>query len=129
MKKRFLGYIHNFRGIAILFVVGGHILLSWPENEHPLAKDVLYSIWQNGTVLFVFIAGYLFQYLIGKYRTFDYWKKKLRYVILPYLLISGPAIIIRISSPHHLLVNSYQENFEYNIVLKIHLLLERKSVV
>ena len=89
----FLHFIHSFRGVAILFVVGGHILLDWKPGT--VSEKILDAIFQNGTVLFVFIAGYLFQHLSGKYDTLDYWKKKVQYVLLPYILISTPAIILR----------------------------------
>nr|WP_172656538.1 acyltransferase family protein [Catenovulum maritimum] len=48
----------------------------------------------NGSVLFVFIAGYLFQHLSVKYSPNKYYINKLKNVILPYLIISIPAIIV-----------------------------------
>ena len=44
--------------------------------------------------LFVFIAGYLFQHLTVKYRTKKYFAAKLKNVLLPYFLVSIPAIYI-----------------------------------
>jgi hypothetical protein len=47
----------------------------------------------NATAWFVFIAGYLFHYIEHKrFEFFGYLLKKARYVILPYLMLSVPAI-------------------------------------
>src|SRR5688500_16715744 len=94
VKKGFISYIHNFRGFAILFVVAGHVLLRWPDNS--LTHLFFRTFWENGTVLFVFIAGYLFQHLSRKFEYKDYLTKKLQNVILPYLIVSTPIIIFRL---------------------------------
>ena len=93
---KFLSYIHNLRGLAILFVVGVH--------AHGFDRDtsrVFNSIFDpsegNGTVLFLFIGGFLFQHLTHHH--FDYKKyieQKFKVIILPYLIISIPLIILRI---------------------------------
>ncbi|WKV12895.1 acyltransferase family protein [Marivirga harenae] len=93
-KKPFLDYIHNFRGLAIIFIVGIHSIISIPWEGFSIAKSLLVGVFNNGTVLFVFIAGFLFYYLC--HDTFDYFQylhKKLKYVIAPYLIISIPAIV------------------------------------
>lgn len=48
----------------------------------------------NGTIFFLFIAGYLFEYLSSGFRTFPYWTKKIRNVVIPYVVVSVPAIYI-----------------------------------
>ena len=76
----FLPYIHNFRGIAILYIVAFHCWSSFGWGNHLLEKTVWNSLIVYGTVLFVFIAGFLFQHLNGRVnRRFDfktYLKKK-----------------------------------------------------
>jgi len=89
-----LNYIHSFRGIAIVFIVLGHALyfqFDWSNNPElfNLLKDVL----SNGTVLFVFISGYLFKHLNGKYPLKTYYKTKFQNLVIPYLLLSIPAIV------------------------------------
>ncbi|MCB0774997.1 MAG: acyltransferase [Chitinophagaceae bacterium] len=93
-KRNFVNYIHNFRGLAIIFVVAGHLLLNWPEGS--TVYKWFRVVWENGTVLFIFIAGYLFQHLSARFSYPDYLKKKFRNVILPYLLVSIPIIIYRV---------------------------------
>ncbi len=76
----FLPYLHNFRGIAILYIVAFHCWSSFGWGSHDLEKQVWNSLIVYGTVLFVFIAGFLFQHLSGRAnRSFSfsvYLKKK-----------------------------------------------------
>lgn len=90
----FLGYIHYFRALAIFFIISGHSIdaFSWDGSED--IEKILRIFFSNGSVLFVFIAGYLFQHLSGKYETIKYYKSKLNNVLCPYFLISIPAIYI-----------------------------------
>ncbi|HYF67520.1 MAG TPA: acyltransferase [Ohtaekwangia sp.] len=93
-KRDFLTYIHYFRGLAILFIVGLHVcvMLNWGERQ--FERKILIVLFNNGTVLFVFIAGFLFFYLYqNRFEYLDYLKKKFLYVIIPYLIVSIPALI------------------------------------
>lgn len=95
----FLRYIHNFRAIAILFIIAGHCTwgLTWGNYKYPLFKNLFVIIFMNGTVLFVFIAGFLFQHLSSKFSFKKYLSKKFKFVILPYILCSIPAIGVKLS--------------------------------
>ncbi|MEX2335732.1 MAG: acyltransferase [Fulvivirga sp.] len=93
-KEEYLNYIHLFRGFAILVIVGIHCRISFGWPEQSLSKDILITLLDNGTVLFVFIAGFLFQYLRGKYDYTSYLQRKAKYVIIPYILVSIPAIAL-----------------------------------
>lgn len=94
-KKRegFLNYINNFRGIAILFIIAGHCLQPFYNDMSSVLKIILQVLLQDGTVLFVFIAGYLFQHLSNKYVFSQYIKTKIKNVLLPYIIVSIPALI------------------------------------
>jgi hypothetical protein len=92
-KKDFLNYIHYFRGLAILFILGLHICISLTWGDNQVERKMLVVLFNNGTILFVFISGFLFYHL--NQSTFDYKRyltKKFQYVILPYLIVSIPAI-------------------------------------
>ena len=92
--KKFLHYIHYFRGIAILFIVGLHACISLKWGEAILQRKLAWVLFNNGTILFVFISGYLFYHLSkDKFDYFEYLKKKFLYVIFPYLIVSVPALI------------------------------------
>ena len=92
----FLGYIHYFRALAITFIVAGHSIdaLVWNNED---VERLIRIFLSNGSVLFVFIAGYLFQHLSNKLRGMRYFSSKVKNVILPYFLISIPAIIISVT--------------------------------
>jgi peptidoglycan/LPS O-acetylase OafA/YrhL len=100
--SKFLSYILNLRGIAILVVVGVHArgnLSDWSAHEtaHDFLSTFLDAREGNGTVMFIFIGGFLFQYLTHQnFEFMKYLEKKFMYVILPYLLISIPIIAFRI---------------------------------
>jgi surface polysaccharide O-acyltransferase-like enzyme len=100
-RHGFLNHIHTFRGIAIFSVVLTHCLVvlnsifDWGTAK-PLYVAVS-VLGANGTTLFVLIAGYLFQHLADGYKFSTYFRRKLRYVILPYLFMSLPIIVIHLS--------------------------------
>jgi len=90
----YLGYIHYFRALAIFFIVAGHSIdiFTWENSEN--IEKILRVYISNGSVLFVFIAGYLFQHLSHKYEIKKYYKSKFKNVLVPYFLISIPAIFV-----------------------------------
>lgn len=104
--SRYLNYIHNLRGLAILFVVGVHAggyNSDWKSN--PEVRQFLQAFFDpsegNGTVLFLFIGGFLFQYLSAN--SFSYGKfleQKFFNVILPYIVISIPLIVLRMNTAY-----------------------------
>lgn len=94
--KDFLNYIHLFRGLAIVVIVGIHCRISLPwSHDHVLSKAIFTTVLDNGTVLFVFIAGFLFQYLKPKYQFLDYIKRKLKFVLMPYIIVSIPILVYK----------------------------------
>lgn len=100
----FLSYIHRLRGVAILFVVGVHArggISDWltHESSHRFAVTLFDAHEGNGTVMFLFIGGFLFQHLNQRgFLLKKYLANKFKLIILPYILISIPLIIWRIKS-------------------------------
>ena len=100
--SKFLSYILNLRGAAIFIVVGVHArgnISDW--TSHVAAHDFFAAFFDtregNGTIIFIFIGGFLFQHISHTYFDFKkYLEKKFMYVILPYILISIPIIAFRI---------------------------------
>lgn len=92
-RAGFLPHVHAFRGVAIIAVVLAHVrfLADWPEADTAYTH-ALRSVLEGGTVLFVFIAGLLFQRQARKFRYGDYLRRKVERVILPYLVCSLPAL-------------------------------------
>ena len=117
-KKGFLLYIHSFRGIAIVLIVASHILAQ--DTESSIFYNVLSALFLNSTLFFVFISGFLFQHLSYKYEVRTYWKKKFQTIILPYLVISVPAILLRLHNNYVPFTVSDDLHFQnWNVLLKI----------
>jgi probable poly-beta-1,6-N-acetyl-D-glucosamine export protein len=94
VKKDFLSYIHNYRGLAILLILCNHCrtAFAWPKDS--VVNDFLTFSVDSPTILFVFISGFLFQHLNSeKFEYGSYLKKKTMYVMLPYVLVSIPALL------------------------------------
>lgn len=92
--EHYLGHVHNFRGFAIVLIIFTHCISVFDWSDSPVLAEVLKRAVANGTILFLFIAGYLFQHLSDRYRVGDYLSKKARFVVLPYLIVSLPALIL-----------------------------------
>ena len=104
-KKMYLD-IHYLRGLAILFIVWGHLRASlylqgkvsfdetWVIFEHYRAIIV-----DGGTPLFVFISGFLFSkiYVEKNINYFDFFIKKAKTVLLPFLLVTTPFVLYSVS--------------------------------
>jgi peptidoglycan/LPS O-acetylase OafA/YrhL len=99
----YLQDVHMFRAVAIVAVVGTHLDLDWPPG---FASRMAESLITNGTVLFIFIAGLLFQHRSRTFAYLNYLKTKLLNVIVPYFVSSMPALVYQyvrhlgIYSPH-----------------------------
>jgi surface polysaccharide O-acyltransferase-like enzyme len=89
----FLRYIHNFRGAAILLVAAAHCVALFDWEGQRWAENLLRSVSQASTILFVFVAGFLFQYLSGRFEYRRYLKSKLQNVISPYFFCSIPILV------------------------------------
>jgi len=89
--------VHNFRAFAILGVVGAHSLQNFYWEENSLLFQALDTLFNQSTIWFAFIAGYLFQALSARYSTKKYYGKKLSNVITPYLICSIPALAASIA--------------------------------
>ena len=104
-----LHYINIFRATAIFFIVAVHALhvFSWPEGS--LTKQFLDVLLNNGSIFFIFISGYLFQHLSVNFITSKYYLTKLKNVVLPYVVISTPAIVyfVFFSQRSHLAASFY----------------------
>ena len=94
----FLSYIHSFRAVAILFIVAGHCVALFDWQGREVMERLFRSVFQNGTVLFVFVAGFLFQHLSERFEYRRYLKSKLLNVILPYVVVSIPMLALQMAT-------------------------------
>ncbi|MES2429823.1 MAG: acyltransferase [Bacteroidota bacterium] len=93
-KPPFLGYLHSFRGFAIINIVAIHASVFagyvfsksfGPLNPIAIANELLFH---NSTIYFAVISGMLFSAVLNKkgYKTFFF--SKFKYVFLPYLFFT-----------------------------------------
>lgn len=87
-----ISYIHYLRGIAAFFIVAIHYNLFASDNL-VLGRVFKYFLLE-WTAIFVMISGFLFQHLLNRYEFNKFMLSKLKNVILPYIIISIPAILI-----------------------------------
>ncbi len=76
-----------------MYIIIIHTISAFSWEKNPDIERVLNILLNNGSILFVFIGGYLFQHLSFKYKYKKYLTTKFRFVVLPYLVCSVPAII------------------------------------
>ena len=88
--RRDTHYIHAMRSVAIMMVIGPHAQQVMTDNSGILE----YVSFRHVNVMFIFVAGYLFQYLLQGFSYGNYLKIKARTVVLPYLIVSIPATCI-----------------------------------
>ena len=87
-------HIQLFRAVAITLVVCTHIVPSLDWTATPLLGRAIEGLAHHSSIYFVFIAGYLFQHLSNRFAYRSYLKRKLVTVIVPYCLLSIPALVI-----------------------------------
>lgn len=87
-----LSYLHSFRAIALLLVVGGHCAyqFSWPAVS--VTRDALVDALEDASVLFVFVSGFLFHHLMRDFRYGALMESKFKTLVIPYLIVSIPAV-------------------------------------
>lgn len=92
--RQFQQHIHVFRAVAIMLIVCAHSLPTFDWTDHPWFFQVMDGIANESSIYFFFIAGYLFQHLSYRFNFGRYFRQKIKTVILPYLILSIPAIVI-----------------------------------
>jgi surface polysaccharide O-acyltransferase-like enzyme len=93
-RNEYQQHIHAFRGIAIIFIVFAHTIPSLNWSTWPRTGMLIDAVTNESSIYFIFIAGYLFQHLSARFEYRRYLKRKIQTVILPYLLLSIPALYV-----------------------------------
>lgn len=98
-SSSFLPGLHAFRALAVWLVVGQHAawILPWPPNSQ--AREILADVVDNSTVLFVFLSGFLFAHLRGRYSYLGFLRRRLTTVVIPYVFVVTPAAVVAVLSP------------------------------
>ena len=114
-KSAFLGYLHAFRGVAILVIMGAH---AWSGlgfmsglQEHDPDYIWLYAtteaLFHGGTLFFALISGILVTRVLRGMPWKAFYRNKFRHVIVPYVFtstlltaIAWPEILAWAESQH-----------------------------
>lgn len=109
MKARFRYSLENFRGVAIVFVMLSHIMSIQNMGK---VGNIFYYFVGDATAWFVFISGYLFYYLeAAKFDYPNYLWKKAKFVVLPYVILSVPAIFFWMYNSQYVLYGLTPSSF------------------
>lgn len=93
-KEGNLAYMTYFRGFAIIMIVMVHCVTCFFDSKD-LLYPYTYSFFVHSTNIFLFISGFLFEYLQYKKYTYGaFIKKKVNRLIVPYLFWAFPVAIL-----------------------------------
>ena len=100
----FLGYLHSFRGFAIINIVIIHSVVAAlvggnamdMSNPIALIDEVLFH---DSTLYFAIISGLLFTAVLKKKGYKRFYRNKLQYVLLPYLFITVISVPLKFLDP------------------------------
>jgi peptidoglycan/LPS O-acetylase OafA/YrhL len=90
---QFLQNVHRFRSLAIIGIATAHVLHNFTWAADDLRFRAINCLANESSIWFFFIAGFLFQHLSHRFEYSTYLAKKAQYVVLPYLIVSIPALI------------------------------------
>jgi len=95
-----LSYMTFFRGFAIIMIVMVHCTTRYLDKDNTLYPYVL-QFFVHSTNIFLFISGFLFEYLLyKKYPYSVFIGKKIRRLIIPYLFWSIPVVLAFLLALH-----------------------------
>ena len=105
MQER-LDYIDYFRAISMIGIVGGHAFC-WGTGAVYLTNWFIYGA---AAYYFVFIAGFLFQNNSHKFEIKSFFKKKIIFILIPYLIYTIPVATLYA-------INHVKDTIYYNLDL------------
>ena len=110
--RSFIAHLHAFRGIAIILIVGTHAFVTanfWLGTGGKMKPDkllmsVIELVFHNSTIFFALISGLLFSTVLHGRGWTRFFRSKLLYAIVPYVLFSVPFTYF-----HWTFRNGYEE--------------------
>lgn len=122
-NPNFLGYLHSFRGLAILIIVLGHAVVAafigaygaFDETAPILMVSEIF--YHDSTLYFAIISGLLFSKVLKPKGYYRFYKNKLKHIVLPYLVVTLVLTLIKIKFYY---VYGFQESivFYFSNVIK-----------
>lgn len=96
-SRPYHAHVHRLRGIAILGVVSMHVVDALGGFPPGLGQWVLRLLLGDGSPIFLVISGFLFRETLRTYRYRSLLRRKVRNLLIPYLVISTPALVIYVA--------------------------------
>ena len=96
----FIGYLHSFRGFAIINIVLIHavvaVWLALGRPEANLIMTIADILFHDSTLYFAVISGILFT-LVLKHKGYPkFYMSKLKFIIIPYVFISIILVLFKV---------------------------------
>jgi len=111
MKNNYLNSFNYLRAIAIVMIVSGHSINLSGFKIDTIPEKVFANLILGGSHIFLFISGFLFHHIYFKDFSYqNFIKKKIRFVLFPYLFLSIIPIlyyVVTSTGPH---LNNYNSN-------------------
>jgi len=93
--KEYYHHIHLMRGFASAWIVATHAT-SMPFSiarqdgaYFPLAYEIRELLFHNSTIFFALISGLVYALILHKKSSWDFYRNKIKNVVVPYLIISA----------------------------------------
>ncbi len=101
-KAGYLGYIHSFRGFAILNVVAVHALAlaiiiprNWAADPTAPLSVLNETLFHDSTLYFALISGLLFASILRARGYASFYRSKAMHVLLPYIVCTIVFSLVR----------------------------------
>lgn len=123
--KKYSPAIDNLRALSIIAIVFTHSHIGTEVPGHMTLSFIAYNqVVKFGSLTFMIISGYLFEQSIRKYTTKELFKKRIRTILKPFVILVAPWLVYQlIIEPF---VGPYQIEFsDYNLTF----LLDRLKMV
>ena len=94
-KKKYLHSIDLVRCFALLLLIAGHCTYSFEYKDSVIFQhQMVRNILVGNSILFVFLSGFLFEYLLHKgYQYQRFIINKCVTILVPYLIFTTPLIV------------------------------------
>lgn len=114
--SQFLGYLHSFRGLAILKIVLGHAVAAAFISAYDAFDDTAPIIimseifYHDSTIYFAIISGVLFTKVLKPKGYYTFYSSKVKNILLPYIFVTLALTLIKIKFNYH---SGFQEGISY----------------
>ncbi|MFC4721736.1 acyltransferase family protein [Geojedonia litorea] len=121
-RTEFIGYLHSFRGFAIIMIVMIHAVgaafygaYDTYDESHPIIiiNEVLFH---DSTLYFALISGLLYTKILASRGLLNFYRSKLKFILLPYLFFTLVFTAFKIESDEGLWILSYFYEVFINLI-------------